>query len=114
MENIYKLLEFMFLQNFQRDDLFVAVGGGVITDFGGFAASIFMRGIGLVLVPTTLLGMCDASIGSKTAVNNSFGKNLIGSFYDPKMVLVNVNFLKTLDQRNFNNGVAEIIKMGLI
>jgi 3-dehydroquinate synthetase len=76
----------------------LAFGGGLVTDFAGFAASIFMRGIRYVSLPTTVLGMCDAAIGGKTAVNHaSYGKNLIGSFYEPHEVIVNVDFLKTLD-----------------
>lgn len=73
----------MFQKAFDRQDIIICLGGGVITDFGGFLASIYMRGITYISIPTTLLGMVDASIGGKTAINCSFGKNLIGSFYFP-------------------------------
>ena len=113
-KNIEKLLNVMFSKNLQRKDVLIAIGGGLVTDFGGFLSSIYMRGITLVLIPTTLLGMVDASIGGKTAVNNEFGKNLIGSFYLPKKIYINVSFLRSLDERNFSNGMAEVIKAAIL
>lgn len=113
-KNIKKVLNVMFSKNFQRKDVLLAIGGGLITDFGGFLSSIYMRGINLVLIPTTLLGMVDASIGGKTAINNEYGKNLVGSFYLPKKIYVNVNFLSSLDERNFSNGMAEVIKAAIL
>lgn len=73
-----------------------------------------MRGIKFISIPTSIIGISDAAIGSKTAINNDFGKNLVGAFYDPALIIVNTNFLATLDDRNFSNGLAEIIKAGLI
>ena len=88
----------------------VALGGGVITDLVGFLASTYYRGIDLITIPTSLLAMVDASIGGKTAVNTPWGKNLIGHFYAPKSVWIDVGFLKTLPRDEFSNGMAEVIK----
>lgn len=73
-----------------------------------------MRGIKFISIPTSIIGISDAAIGSKTAINNEYGKNLVGAFYDPVLIIVNTSFLTTLDDRNFSNGLAEIIKAGLI
>ena len=97
-----------------RNDKVICLGGGVITDFGGYLASIYMRGIKHILIPTTLLAMVDASIGGKTAINHSRGKNLIGSFYHPELILISTEFLKTLEKRQINNGMAEVIKAAII
>ena len=113
-DSIVKVQDFMFTNHFNRTDIVIALGGGLITDFGGFLSSIYMRGVAFINVPTTLLSMVDASVGSKTAINTKFGKNLIGAFYDSKAIYINVNFLKTLDDRNFSNGFAEIIKASLL
>lgn len=104
----------MFQLNFTRQDIIIGLGGGLITDFSGFAASMYMRGIPSIYLPTSVLGISDAAVGGKTAVNNQFGKNLIGAFYDPKLIIVNIDFLKTLDNRNFSNGLVEIIKIAMI
>ena len=100
--------------NLERGSLMVALGGGVIGDMTGFAAATWLRGVQVVQVPTTLLAMVDASIGGKTGVNHSGGKNLIGSFYQPKLVLIDPNTLKTLPEREFQAGMAEVIKYGVI
>ena len=97
-----------------RNSLMIAVGGGVISDMGSFVASVYKRGIDHILIPTTLLGMVDAAIGGKTGLNNKYGKNLIGTFKQPKSVIINPHFLKTLDKRQLINGLAEIIKYALI
>lgn len=97
-----------------RDALLIGVGGGVTTDLVGFLASTYMRGVPFALVPTTLLGMVDAAIGGKTGVDTPFGKNLIGSFCLPQAVLIHPPFLKTLPAREVRNGLAEILKYGLI
>lgn len=97
-----------------RDCCIVALGGGVVLDVAGFVASTFARGIPLVLVPTTLLAMCDASIGGKTAVNTPYGKNLIGTFYMPEEVILDSCFLETLPQEEIKNGVVEMIKHAAI
>ncbi|HEY9811712.1 MAG TPA: 3-dehydroquinate synthase [Halomicronema sp.] len=98
----------------ERSSTMVALGGGVIGDMTGFAASTWLRGIGVVQVPTTLLAMVDASIGGKTGVNHPKGKNLIGAFHQPKLVLIDSDVLKTLPQREFRAGMAEVIKYGVI
>lgn len=97
-----------------RDALIVALGGGVIGDLAGFVAATYMRGIDFVQVPTTLLAMVDASIGGKTGVNHHRGKNLIGVFHQPKLVLIDVETLATLPPREIKNGLAEVLKYGII
>ena len=96
-----------------RESQLVAFGGGVIGDMTGFAASLHLRGIDFIQVPTTLLAQVDASVGGKTGVNNKFGKNLIGAFYQPSAVYCETKFLKTLPKREFGAGVAEIVKMAV-
>lgn len=98
----------------KRNDFIIALGGGVVGDIAGFVASIYMRGIGFINIPTTLLAQIDASIGGKTAINNSFGKNLIGSFYNAYLIIIDTQFLRSLNERDFISGYAEILKYGLI
>ena len=97
-----------------RKSLLIALGGGVIGDMTGFTASVYLRGIDFVQVPTTLLAQVDASVGGKTGVNNKYGKNLIGTFHQPEAVYIDTAFLKTLPPREFASGIAEIIKMGVM
>ena len=97
-----------------RDTAIVAVGGGVITDLGGYVAATYCRGIPSVYIPTTLLAMVDAAIGGKTGVNTSFGKNLIGSFYQPMHVFCDINVLRTLSSDELANGLVETLKHALI
>ena len=97
-----------------RDSLIIGFGGGVVTDIAGFIASIFMRGIDHIFIPTTLLGMVDASIGGKTGINSKKGKNIIGTFKHPKAIYLSSDFLKTLSKKQMRSGFAEIIKYGLI
>jgi 3-dehydroquinate synthase len=99
---------------FDRDSLLIAFGGGVVGDITGFVASTYMRGIRYVQVPTTLLAQVDSSVGGKTGVNHPLGKNMIGTFYQPSIVLIDVDTLRTLPQREFCAGIAEIIKYGVI
>lgn len=97
-----------------RSDLIITLGGGVIGDLGGFAASTFLRGVPFVQIPTSLLAQVDSSVGGKVAVDLERGKNLVGSFYHPKLVLIDPNVLNTLDDRFFRDGMAEVIKYGCI
>jgi 3-dehydroquinate synthase len=97
-----------------RGTLLVALGGGVVGDLTGFIASIYMRSIPYIQIPTTLVGQVDSSIGGKTAVDLPQGKNLLGTFYQPRAVFADLNFLDTLPDKEFNNGLAEIIKYGII
>ncbi len=97
-----------------RDAALIALGGGVVTDVGGFVAATYLRGIPFISIPTTLLGMVDASIGGKTGVNAPQGKNLIGAFYPPRCVLMDLAFLSTLPKQEMKNGMAEVIKYALI
>src|SRR5207245_10808073 len=97
-----------------RSSLVIAFGGGIVNDMGGFLAAIFMRGIPVVQVPTTLLAQVDASIGGKTGVNLVEGKNLIGSFHQPVSVLIDPDVLATLPDREYRAGLLEVIKYGRI
>ncbi len=97
-----------------RNSLIVAFGGGVVGDLAGFVASVIMRGIDFIQIPTTLLSAVDSSVGGKTAINSKAGKNLIGAFYQPKLVLIDLDFLQTLPQRELKAGYAEVVKYGLI
>lgn len=99
---------------FTRTDTVVALGGGVVGDVAGFAASVYLRGITLLQIPTTLLSMIDSSVGGKTGVNSSFGKNLVGTFYQPKGVLVDIETLSTLPRRELTAGFCEAIKQGAV
>ena len=99
---------------FDRSATLIALGGGVIGDVTGYAAATFLRGIGYVQIPTTLLAQVDASVGGKTAVNHHQGKNLIGAFHQPRLVVIDMDTLRTLPQREFAAGMAEMIKHGII
>jgi 3-dehydroquinate synthase len=103
-----------FRHRLERGSLIVALGGGVVGDMAGFAAATWLRGIAVVQVPTTLLAMVDAAIGGKTGVNHPGGKNLIGAFHQPKLVLIDPAVLHTLPEREFRAGMAEVIKYGVI
>lgn len=97
-----------------RSDLIIAFGGGVVGDLAGFVASTFLRGVNFIQIPTSLLAQVDSSVGGKVAVDLERGKNLVGSFYHPKLVLIDVEFLKTLPEKFFNDGLGEVIKYGAI
>lgn len=98
----------------RRDDAIVAIGGGATTDLGGFVAATWLRGISWYSVPTSVAGAVDAAVGGKTGINSKHGKNLIGSFYSPDRVIIDLELLRTLPERDFNAGMAEIIKCGFI
>ena len=113
LETFAKLLQTMLDNGFSRKDCVVAVGGGVVGDLSGFAASAYMRGIDFYNIPTTLLSQIDSSIGGKTAINFGGIKNVVGAFYQPKKVLIDPELLKTLPDRQISNGLAEAIKVAL-
>ena len=113
LEGFGTLLSTMLEHGFSRKDCVVAVGGGVVGDLAGFAASAYMRGIDFYNIPTTLLSQIDSSIGGKTAINFGGVKNIVGAFYQPKKVLIDPDLLKTLPPRQISNGLAEAIKVGL-
>lgn len=110
-ETYKELLEVLSENEFSRSDCIVAVGGGVVGDLSGFTASTYMRGIDFLNIPTTLLSQVDSSIGGKTAIDFGGYKNTVGAFYQPKAVIIDPDVLKTLSQRQLNNGLAESIKM---
>jgi 3-dehydroquinate synthase len=110
----HQVLEWLGAAGFTRNDLVVAVGGGAVTDLSGFVASSWLRGIDWIAVPTTLAAMVDAAVGGKTGINSEYGKNLIGSFYSPVSVLVDLSWLETLSDRDFAAGLAEVLKSGFI
>ncbi len=111
---LIRIWEHLQERKFDRRDTIVALGGGSVTDLAGFAASTYLRGLNLVLVPTSLLGMVDAAIGGKTGINLQAGKNLAGTFFFPKAVLADQELLSTLPENQFKSGIGEIIKYGMI
>jgi 3-dehydroquinate synthase len=108
------IFDALLQHRFARDDLIVALGGGVIGDMAGFAAACYQRGIGFVQIPTTLLAQVDSSVGGKTGVNHPLGKNMIGAFHQPRAVVADIETLRTLPTRELRAGLAEIVKYGLI
>ena len=114
INNVNKILDILLNKNFSRDDCLISVGGGITGDVSGFAASLFKRGLKFINIPTTLLSQVDSSIGGKTGVNTKYGKNLIGSFYQPNLVITDIDFLKTLPKREIICGYGEILKHSLI
>ena len=109
-----KLYSFLIEQRIERSDVIVAVGGGVVGDISGFVAATYLRGIRFALVPTTLLAQIDSSVGGKTGVNHTLGKNLIGAFHQPALVVIDPTTLKTLPERELRAGLCEAIKYGVI
>ena len=107
-------LKILLSQNFNRSDLIISVGGGITGDVAGFVASIFKRGINFINIPTTLLAQVDAAIGGKTGINSKHGKNLIGSFYQPKLVISDTSFINSLPKKEMICGFAEILKHSII
>lgn len=114
LNSVNKILEILLRKNFSRNDCLISIGGGITGDISGLAASLFKRGLKLINLPTTLLSQVDSSIGGKTGVNTKFGKNLIGSFYQPSLVVSDIELLKTLPKREIICGYGEILKHSLI
>jgi 3-dehydroquinate synthase len=114
INNVNKILDILLNKNFSREDCLISIGGGITGDVTGFAASQFKRGLKFINIPTTLLSQVDSSIGGKTGVNTKYGKNLIGSFYQPNLVISDIQFLKTLPKRELICGYGEILKHSLI
>lgn len=113
-DNLIKIVSFLAQNEFTRADAVIALGGGVVGDLAGFCASAFLRGIGYIQMPTTLLACVDSSVGGKTAVDLPEGKNLFGTFYQPDLVLIDYKTLKTLPDSVYSDGMAEVIKYGMI
>ena len=114
ISTLTKIWNWLGAAGFTRSDLVIGIGGGAITDLAGFAAASWLRGLDWVAVPTSLAGMVDASVGGKTGINSDYGKNLIGAFHSPIAVIIDTAFLKTLSDRDFSAGMAEVIKCGFI
>ena len=114
LNEIYNIYEFLLNNNIDRKSIILSLGGGVVGDIAGFVASTYMRGIKFIQIPTTLLAQVDSSIGGKTGVDFFNKKNIIGTFYNPALVYININTLKTLPTNQFENGMAEVIKHGYI
>ena len=113
-KSIDKIINILLKKNFNRNDCLISIGGGITGDVSGFAASIFKRGLKFVNIPTPLLSQVDSSIGGKTGINNKYGKNLIGTFYQPNLVISDIEFLKSLPRRELVCGYGEILKHALI
>jgi 3-dehydroquinate synthase len=114
LDHLGRLTDAMLAARVERETTVVALGGGVVGDIAGFAASVVLRGLPLVQIPTTLLAQVDSSVGGKTAVNTGFGKNLLGTFHQPRLVLADIGTLETLPPRQFRAGYAELVKTALI
>jgi len=114
LKTFQDVITFLIAKNFDRSDVIIALGGGVVGDLAGFVASAYLRGIPFIQIPTTLLSQVDSSVGGKTAINVPHGKNLVGAFYNPKGVIIDTSSLSSLPKKEFNAGLAEVIKYGLI
>jgi len=114
MEELGKVFDAALTARLDRQTTFVALGGGVIGDMTGFAAATYQRGVHFIQVPTTTMAMVDSSVGGKTGVNHPLGKNMIGAFYQPRCVMIDVASLSTLPDRELGSGLAEVVKYGLI
>lgn len=113
-ETLNKIYDVLLENRCERSTTLIALGGGVIGDLTGYAAATYLRGVPFIQIPTTLLSQVDSSVGGKTGINHLLGKNMIGAFYQPQVVLADINTLKTLPAREFSAGMAEVIKYGLI
>lgn len=113
-ETLNKIYDALLQNRCERSTTLIALGGGVIGDLTGYAAATYLRGVPFIQIPTTLLSQVDSSVGGKTGINHPLGKNMIGAFYQPQLVLADIDTLKTLPPREFSAGMAEVIKYGLI
>jgi 3-dehydroquinate synthase len=113
-KSIDNILSLLLSKNFNRNDCVISIGGGITGDVSGFAASMFKRGLKFINIPTTLLSQVDSSIGGKTGINSKYGKNLIGAFYQPSLVISDIIFLKSLPKREIICGYGEILKHAII
>ena len=113
-KSINNILSILLSKNFNRNDCIISIGGGITGDVSGFAASIFKRGLKFINIPTTLLSQVDSSIGGKTGINSKYGKNLVGAFYQPSLVISDIDFLKSLPKREIICGYGEILKHAII
>ena len=114
LSHLESIIDQLLMQKIDRDTTLIALGGGVIGDLTGFAAAVVLRGIDFIQIPTTLLSQVDSSVGGKTGINTKYGKNLIGSYYQPKLVLADITSLESLPLREILSGYAEVVKYGLI
>ncbi|MCV2525899.1 MAG: 3-dehydroquinate synthase [Candidatus Lightella neohaematopini] len=114
MTTVNNIILILLKKNYDNNTIIVSFGGGVISDISGFIASIYKRGIDIIHIPTTLLAQVDACIGNKNSINHKYGKNMIGTFYEPKLILIGLNFLNTLPKKEIYSGLSEIIKYGII
>ena len=113
-ETLNQIFDALLSERCERNTMLIALGGGVVGDIGGFAAACYQRGMPFIQIPTTLLAQVDSSVGGKTAINHPLGKNMIGAFYQPRLVLADISTLDTLPDRELKAGLAEVIKYGLI
>ena len=114
LETVNTIFDALLKSKFDRSSTLIALGGGVVGDITGFAAASYQRGVNFIQIPTTLLSQVDSSVGGKTGVNHDLGKNMVGAFFQPKAVIIDVNTLDTLNDREFSAGMAEVIKYGLL
>ena len=114
LETVNTIFDALLSAKFDRSVTLIALGGGVVGDMTGFAAASYQRGVNFIQIPTTLLSQVDSSVGGKTGVNHELGKNMIGAFHQPKAVVIDIDTLDTLEQREFSAGMAEVIKYGLL
>ena len=114
LDTVKKVYEYLIINHFDRKDMLIALGGGVTGDLTGFTAATYLRGIDFIQIPTSLLAQVDSSVGGKTGVDFDSYKNMVGAFYQPKLVYINTSTLKTLTKRQFLSGMGEVVKYGLI
>ncbi|MCV2508757.1 MAG: 3-dehydroquinate synthase [Candidatus Lightella neohaematopini] len=114
MTTVNNIILVLLRKNYDNNTIIISFGGGMISDISGFVASIYKRGIDIIHIPTTLLAQVDACIGNKNSINYKYGKNMIGTFYKPKLIIIGLNFLNTLSKKEIYSGLSEVIKYGII